>query len=245
MIIDIHTHYHGEMQRLVGSARKNGIDRICVSSLGLPYIANPTPEQIRACNDQTLGSMKRFPDAVIGFCYLNPLHEPAGSLDELRRCVRAGMRGVKLWIATQASDPCVDPIAEEAASRELPLLQHAAAKATGNRPGETTPDDVAVMARRHPRLTIIMAHLTLVGVRGINAVRDCPNVFVDTSGGDPAAGITDFTVRTLGAARLLYGSDAPGRNYAVQLARVRGALAGSADRNAVLGGNARKILGID
>ncbi len=242
MIIDIHTHFHSDMARLVKAARENGIDRICVSSLGIPYLANPTPDQVRACNDQTLAAIGRHPASVIGFCYLNPLHNPGFSRAELRRCARSGMRGIKLWIAAKASNRRLDPICREAVSLDMPVLQHAALKTTGNLPDESAPDDVADLARRHPRLNIIMAHITLAGARGLEAVKDFPNVYADTSGGDPAAGITDFAVRCLGPDRLLFGSDAPGRNYAVQLTRVLSALSPGPHRDAVLGGTARRLL---
>ncbi|OGV63328.1 MAG: hypothetical protein A3K19_21870 [Lentisphaerae bacterium RIFOXYB12_FULL_65_16] len=242
MIIDVHTHYCRDMVRLVGSALDNGIDRICVSSLGLSYLTNPTPDQIRECNDQTLASMAQYPDAVVGFCFLNPLHEPDFSLAELHRCVKAGMRGIKLWVATVASDPRLDPIAREAIALDIPLLHHSFVKVTGNMPGESTPADIADLARRHPRLNLIMAHFTGNGQRGILEIQPYPNVFADSSGGYPCTGITEFTVRTLGPERILFGSDAPGRNYAVQFARVLGAVPEGPARNAILGDTAQRLL---
>ncbi len=152
------------------------------------------------------------------------------------------MRGVKLWIAARATDRRLDPIAQEAVALKLPLLQHAALKTTGNLQGESTPDDVLDLADRHPRLTVIMDHLTLVGVRGVLAIRSCPNIWLDTSGGEPCTGITDFAIRHLGSNRILFGSDAPGRNYAVQLARVRDALPAGPDRDAVLGKTAQRLF---
>jgi hypothetical protein len=39
-------------------------------------------------------------------------------------------------------------------------------------------------------------------------------------GFDPTAGVTEMAVREVGAARVLYGSDAGGRSFASQLAKV-------------------------
>ena len=51
----------------------------------------------------------------------------------------------------------------------------------------------------------------------------------------------DF-VRELGAARVIFGSDAGGRSYASQLAKVMSADLSDADRRLILGGNIERLL---
>ena len=58
---------------------------------------------------------------------------------------------------------------------------------------------------------------TLRHLRGIEAVADCPNVVVDTSGGDPQSGIVEIAVAALGLTRVVFGSDAPIRHFGVSL----------------------------
>ncbi len=68
-----------------------------------------------------------------------------------------------------------------------------------------------------------------------------PNPHASATGG---AGVQAARlVSELGAERVLYGSDAPGRDFAAQLGRVYGAKIGAAEREMILGGNARKLLG--
>ena len=66
---------------------------------------------------------------------------------------------------------------------------------------------------------------------------------MDLAGGDPTAGITEMAVRELGAERVLYGSDAPGRSFASQLAKVQGADIPEEARRLILAGNLRRLLG--
>ena len=62
-----------------------------------------------------------------------------------------------------------------------------------------------------------------MGIDGVwLAIAGCPNVAVDTSGGDPDSGITESAVSTLGPDRIVYGSDAAIRHFGVQLGKVLG-----------------------
>ena len=53
---------------------------------------------------------------------------------------------------------------------------------------------MADLAGRHPGVTIIMAHLSGAGVRGVLDVLPCKNVCIDTSGGQPLAGLVEYAV---------------------------------------------------
>ncbi|GAG99182.1 unnamed protein product [marine sediment metagenome] len=185
MIIDAHVilRDNKHMEEVVDSARKNGIDKICTMSLGTPiphWRDNPSPEEVRIGNNKTIRAMSDFPDEVIGFCYLNPLHRKS-SLPELERCIKAGMQGIKLWVACKASDKKLHPIAKEAIRYDIPILQHAWNKVTGNRSGESTSEDVCILAERFPKLKIIAHHLTGAGYRGILEVKKYKNIFHNTS----------------------------------------------------------------
>lgn len=67
-------------------------------------------------------------------------------------------------------------------------------------------------------------------------------MYADLAGGDPVAGITEMAIRELGADRVLYGSDAGGRSYASQLAKVYGAEMSDEARRKILAGNLKRIL---
>lgn len=247
-IWDLHCHLMGfpgataeqRADAMIRFADRMGVER-CV--LSVPVEADPTPEQFREANGQVLRAIQRFPDRILGKVYLNPNHVKA-SLREFDRCVRDGpMIGVKLWIARHCNAPELDPIVERATGLDAIVFQHTYLKIQGNLPGESTPDDLAELARRHPRARLILGHTGADWERGIRSVRQFKHVTVDLAGSDPAAGFTEMAVRELGAERVLYGSDVGGRSFASQLAKVLGANISEPARTAILGGNLRRLLG--
>ena len=255
-VLDIHVHPlncfgsfrvaspEADAEELVAAAQRSGVTRMCVFSLyeSTPY--EPTPEQCRQANDYVLRMRDASPGTILPFCYVTPAF-PDESAAEIERCVAGhAMAGVKLWVARRATDPGLDPIIEAAVAKDVPVLQHAWLKTTGNLPGESTPFDVADLARRHPGARIIMAHLNGVGYRGIEALVDVPNVAVDTSGGDPESGMVEAAIRRLGAHRVVYGSDAPIRHFGVTMNKVLGADISDADQRSILWDNALRILNL-
>jgi predicted TIM-barrel fold metal-dependent hydrolase len=229
------------MAYLIQFMDRVGIERVMLS-LGYPLLADPAPEQLREENDQVLKAIQRWPGRTLGFVYLNPNHL-AFSLEEFNRCVRDGpMVGVKLWVARRCSASELDPIAEQAAWLQAPILQHAWFNLKGNLPGESTPLDLAELARRHPKTFFIDAHTGGDWELGIRAIRAARNVATCVAGFDPTAGVVEMAVRELGAERVIFGSDAAGRSFASQLSKVLGAEIPEAARNLILGENLRRIL---
>ncbi len=249
MILDVHCHLAGlpgvtpddRMARLLESADRFGVDRVCVS-MGLTWLAVPTPADFRRQNDQVLAGLEHWGERAFGFAYLNP-HFVDESLAELDRCVARGpMVGVKLWVARRCADEQIDPIVRRATELNAVVFQHTWWKATGNEPGESTPADLAALAGRHPRATLVAGHTGGDWERGVRAIRPFANVYADLAGSDPTAGMTEMAVRELGAERVLFGSDAPGRSFASQLAKVTGADVSDDAKRLILGENLKRLL---
>jgi hypothetical protein len=249
MIWDAHIHLSGvpgdtpeaRLACLLEFADRLGIERVCVF-MGMRWSHNPTPDDLRRQNDDVLRAVSHFPKRAFGFVYLNPNHVEA-SLAELDRCVRDGpMVGVKLWVARRCHTPELDPLVRRAAELKAVILQHTYLKVTGNLPGESTPADLAELAGRHPDASFIAAHTGADWEPGIRALRRSPNVCVELCGFDPTAGVTEVAVRELGAERVLYGSDAGGRSFASQLAKVLGAQIPMTAKRLILGENLKRLL---
>jgi predicted TIM-barrel fold metal-dependent hydrolase len=233
-IWDFHCHLHGvpgstpehRLGKLLEYADRLGIARLR-PSMGMEWSYDPPPEKLRQANDEVLRAVRAHPDRAFGLAYLNPKHTQA-SLDELNRCVRDGpMVGVKLWVAQRCN---------------APVLQHTWLKITGNLPGESTPMDLVELAARHPEATLVWGHTGGDCEAGIRTIRPCHNVYADLAGGDPTAGLTEMAVRELGAERVLYGSDAGGRTFASQLAKVLGADIPERARRLILAENLKRLL---
>jgi len=254
VIIDIHTHLAApglqpdadEMLRMRALARHAGIEKaVALGNLIAVGGPHPTPEQIHMVNENTLRAMHAQPDFFIGFCYMNAANPEDFSLAEIERCVvRGGMRGLKFWVAVLATDKRHDALLARAQDLGIPILYHAWYKAFDQGSGESTPAQVADLARRFPKVQIVMAHLTGDGERGVQDILDTPNVLIDTSGGQPESGLVEYAVRRLGAERVIFGSDWPIRDFGVQIGRVKGGKLSSRDAELVFRGNAARILGL-
>jgi predicted TIM-barrel fold metal-dependent hydrolase len=250
-IIDCHIHLQSashrydedEVQRCLALADRAGIERmVYLFNLGSGGL-DPQEADLTASNDIGIELVQRHPDRFESFCYLNPSLPAAFSLAEIDRCIANGpMAGIKLWISVHADDDRLDPIMERAAELRVPVLHHAWYKATEFAFNESTPAEIAHLARRHPTVNIVMAHLAGGGWRGVRDIQDCPNVVVDTSGAQPHAGLVEYAVGQLGADRVVFGSDWPIRDFAVQRARVEGANLDDEQKRLILGGTMARLL---
>jgi len=202
------------------------------------------PEIMVRHNDEVQEAWERYPDRFVPFCFLNPNYL-AQSLDEIERRVTDGpFAGIKTIIDMFCDHPNLDPICERATELGVPVLQHTWSKTTGNYPNESEPWRLAVLARRHPDTTFLAAHTGGNWELGIKTLAPEPNVIADICGGDPEVGYVEMAVREMGVERVVYGSDAPGRSFTSQLAKVTGADISDEHKVHILGGNMQRILGM-
>jgi len=254
-IIDVHTHpvmfqegrLPSEVRWLVTHGRSLGIERMVGLGDVLLHGRNFTAEQIVAVNDESARVQRMAPDYFRFFCFLNPRLGEKAVLREVERCVTAyGFIGLKLEICNNARDACMRPVMEAARRWKLPVLQHSWSQTIlRQRSYHTDPADTALLARRHPDVTVIMPHLTGCGVRGVIEAKGLANLYLDTSGGMPDEGLLEYAVGHLGADHVLYGSDLPGRAPGVAIQRVLGSRLSAAEKRLVLHGNALRLLRLD
>lgn len=248
-IWDLHVHLSGvpgltpeeRASQLLRYADRMQMEKLCIY-MGMKWSQDPEPADLRKQNDEVLRALKAHPDRLIGFVYLSA-HHVQESLAELDRCVANGpMVGVKLWVARRCATEEIDPIIRRSAELKALIFQHTWFKVNGNYAGESTPDDLVEVAKRFPEVPLICGHTGGNWELGIRAIKRYPNLYADLAGSEPTAGYTEMAVRELGAERVIYGSDAGGRSFATQLAKVHGAAITEEQKHLIFGGNLRRLL---
>jgi uncharacterized protein len=223
-LVDVHAHFYhpasgrADWQR-VNAARLRAGERIGIrahiaSILGSWGHTSPTyfpsPADVTAGNDAMLAIASEHPDRIRCYVSVNP-NDSEHARDEIARCVERGAVGIKLAASRRADDALLDPIAEEAARRGLPVLHHIWQHRTREWPGQEISDgaDLGRLAERHPRASFILAHLGGGGdwAHSCAAVREIPNIYIDLSGSGVDRGMLDLAYASVGAARLLWGCD--------------------------------------
>lgn len=228
-----------QIDALLRLGDRMGVRRFILLSVG-PHLA--TPAELRKTNDDYLRALDRSKGRTLGFVFLNPNHVE-DSLREIDRCVRDGpMVGFKLHVAKRCSAPELDPILKRAAELKAVVYQHTWLNNLGNLPGESMPQDVVDLHRRHPDVPFICGHAGGKWELGVRTIRAERRLCIGMAGFDPQAGAVEMAVRELGAGRVIYGSDVPGRSLASQLAKTLGADIPEEARRLVLGGNLKRLL---
>jgi predicted TIM-barrel fold metal-dependent hydrolase len=223
-LIDAHAHfYHAGAGRSdwndLNAARFRAGERIGItyhvaSVLGSYGFSSPTyfpsPHDVTAGNDAMLDIAARESARVRMYVTVNPNYTDH-AVKEIERCVARGAVGVKLLASRRADDPLLDPIAELAGERGLPVLHHIWQHRRREWPSQEISDgaDLARLAARHPTVSFILAHIGGGGdyMHTFPAIVDHPNIFPDLSGSGVDRGMLDAALAALGPSRLLWGSD--------------------------------------
>jgi hypothetical protein len=248
---DGHCHMEGFEGRTPGERMENMLryaDRMGVEGmsvfLGMQFNFHAGAAAMRKQNDEVMEAVKHARGRAVGYAFMDPDYLEA-CLDEINRCVRDGpLVGLKFEFDTPAlaNSPPLDRLMERAGELQAVVMHHTYIKTTGNMVGESTPVELAELARRHPAVRIICGHTGATWELGIPPLRRVKNVYADLSGSDPTSGFTEMAVRELGAERITFGSDIGGRSFASQLAKVMGADIPPSALPLIMGENLRRLL---
>jgi uncharacterized protein len=252
MIIDSHLHLvftraqHWEplVQRALHHMQMAGVVKTCL--MPHPQFAgNIFPNQAdMTFQAETLVEVANaYPDIFLPLLFINPSLPSEFTLELMEKHILNGpIIGAKFHISMIADDERYEPIYNFLEKHDIPLLFHSWYKTVQRTTFESTPADIAIMARKHPKLRILMAHLTGAKLRGIQDIKALPNVYLDTSGSQPEEGYLERAIEELGAGRVLYGSDYPIRAFSTQIARIDSVTMSQEDREKVMYRNALKFF---
>ncbi|MGD8835169.1 MAG: amidohydrolase family protein [Desulfobacteraceae bacterium] len=277
MIIDIHTHafpkairntrekffanedafrllYESPTSRLVGADETvavmdaQGVDKSVI--FGFPW---RTADTFKMNNDYIMEAVSRYPDRLIGFCCLDPMHPDAAA--EVERCLGAGLSGVgELAFYTSAIDErclgSLDPIMALTRRYDRAVMLHTNEPVGHQYPGKSpnTLAQIYALVQRFRDNRIIMAHwgggLFFYELLKKQVKETLANVWFDTAASpylyEPR--IYRLAISIAGPDRVLLGSDfpllKPGRYFKEM---DQAGLSGS-ERKGICGANALKVL---
>jgi uncharacterized protein len=214
--MDAHAHIwdpdNGAPEMQIDMADRLRIEKLFISA---PVMRGPNkPEEFRRANDGILKVMKKYPDRFIGQMTLNPAF-PKESQEEIKRCIDQGMVGLKVYNQVKINSPLFYPVIEQFIDLKMIILMHvgigkARIKYDSREPQQVSiPEDFVEIASRYPEAMFQFAHIGggIDWEDGIKALKDSPNVYVDTSGSNNEANMVDFALEYLGEDRLLFGCD--------------------------------------
>ncbi|MFO7941246.1 MAG: amidohydrolase family protein [Bacillota bacterium] len=213
-IIDAHAHigYFGAFfdvgvtaDELVSQMDEHGVQSAVISSLE---------------NDSVLEAVRRFPERLIPLVWVNPT-EGNSAVDAANGYIEKGFRGIKLHPlvhAFRADEPVVDDTVEVARRRSVSVHIHS------GHPPFSLPWSIGALAARNPDVDFVMIHMGhghgVYIQAAIDVARDNPNIYLETSGMPMHTKIRE-AYRTVGADRVMFGTDAPFHHHSVEMQKVR------------------------
>jgi len=212
-------------------------------SVTQPVVTKQT--QMRKVNEWAAGFQS---GRLIGFGSIYP------HTDDYKRdidfVVSIGLKGLKFHAEYQnfmVDDERMLRIYSYALNKGLILLHHAGFDPGFQPPFRSSPRQFARIAEAMGGGVIIAAHLG--GHDQWDDVEDClagSNIYLDTSMGFEYFSHDQFCriVKKHGADKILFGSDAPWSNAGMEIEHIKALPLPEGDIDAILGDNARRILGI-
>jgi predicted TIM-barrel fold metal-dependent hydrolase len=240
-LFDAHTHLGhdidgmvGDHNELLGTLDAYGFERAFTFCMD----EHDREPAFSVPNDRTLSHAERAAGRLVPFVRLDLVERP---LEEARRCLDLGARGIKLHPRAQAfalDDARLGPIFELAVERSVPILIH------GGRGLPPIAEHLEALVRRNEGVQLIVAHAGIADMAGLaGRLGGIQGVFFDTSVWS-AVDLLDL-YRQVAPEQVVYASDYPyGRQPNSLLVAVRTAkLAGFDDKQLrlMLGGTAHRV----
>lgn len=234
---DIEMDRVGSLDALLSCSERAGIERCVVHSVAT------SPQQVERINDFIYSSVSAHPDRLSGFGTMHQDYE--NKLPEVERCLKMGLKGIKLHPDTQmfnADDPRMLEVYDYLQDK-APVLFHCG----DYRYDYSHPRRIANICKMFPRLQVIGAHFGGYSVweEAYEYLKplDC---MMDTSSSSALmeGGMFERMIKAYGADRLLFGTDFPMWDSEEELRRFMSVPLSEDEREKILYKNAEKILKI-
>ena len=245
MIVDAHAHLGNDQvfdvdftaDELLEAQEANGIDVTLVQ----PATAHDL-DTVRHYHDAIADLAARHPGRFAGIANPNPHLPPDAYERELRRCIEElGFVGVKLHPTAHAVNPVGRAgrrVFALAAGLRVPVIVH-----TGTGIPWAAPSLLRPVAEEHPKVPLVVAHAggMILAQEATQLAERHDRVYLECSW---LGGFTIRSwVRSLGADRILFGSD-HADNAAAELAKFRSLRLAEDELCWCLGGTAAHVFGL-
>lgn len=234
---DIEMDRVGSLSNLLNCSERAGISHCVVHSVAT------SAQQVERINDFITQSVNAHQDRLFGFGTMHQDYE--NKLEEVDRCLKMGLKGIKLHPDTQMFNvddermlPMYDYLQDKA-----PVLFHCG----DYRYDYSHPRRVARICKMFPHLQVIGAHF------GGYSVWDeayeylkCTDCMLDTSSSSALMeeGMFERLIKAYGADRLLFGTDFPMWDSKEELERFMSVSLTDSEREKILWSNGAKMLKI-
>jgi predicted TIM-barrel fold metal-dependent hydrolase len=201
-VFDVHTHIGANDPDGFSCTRAELVDYLEHLDASAFVFPMHEPDGYPAANDMVAAEAAASGGRLFAFCRLDPHDSP---LEEARRCLDNGARGIKLHPRAEGftlDHPKLQDVFALADEHRLPILCHAGRgiPALGRHSVE--------VCSRHPGLRLILAHAGISDLAWIwREAPDHPNLFFDTSWWSPSDVQALFALVPPG--QILMASDAP------------------------------------
>jgi len=183
-------------------------------------------------DEVTAQAVAKYPDKFVGFAALDPRRPDAMAL--LEHAIHTlKLRGIKfgpIYNGVSLLDPRMEPFYQFCVRHDLPLTMHMGTTYARNAPVELgRPIDVDTIARKHPDLKMVMAHMAHPWYEEcIVVARKQPNVYCEVSAlfyrpwqfYNILVAAQEYTIHDRG--KIFWGTDFPYAGVAESLAGLRG-----------------------
>ncbi len=236
------------VDQTVAMMDEQGVDKAVV--FGFPW---RTADFFKYNNDYIIEAVHRHPDRLLGFCCLDPLHP--GAPAEVERCLEAGLSGIgELAFYTSGIDTrCIDsldPIMGLSRKFDCPVMIHTNEPVGHQYPGKSpnTLAQIYALAKRYLNNRIILAHWG-GGIFFFNLLKKevreaLTNVWYDTAASPFLYRPQIYTqaIDLTGMDKILLGTDYPLLKPMRYFNEMKKAGLSDAQRNAINGANAARVL---
>lgn len=245
MIIDAHGHLGAWFAFAIPDSSTASLvrvmDRCGVATMCVSHLLAIGPDS-RAGNALLLKELKQYPDRFLGYAVFDP-HDPEAAKRTADLLATPGVIGLKLHPDTHEhplDGPGYEAAFTLAAEHDCIVLAHGMFGSPW-----CGPSHFATVAARHPSVELLMGHAGLFPA-GFPAAAEVasqhPNVTLELCGSRTTARHVAWLVDTVGADRMVFGSDALFLDLRVGLGRVQLAPISAADRDQLLFGTMTRLL---